>query len=176
MKIKMLFVPSLSRSPGARVDQASSGTFGVPCVVVLRAAYPRGMTHNVFPNSWPKAGGGGNLHSPSNGGVYAPFMNPIHKFNLGLVARMVSALDAIRQGNTTLFDNTAVLYMSDNADCHHSRHTNWPVILMGTAGGKLKSPGNMNVSASLIRLHATIANAFGVSSHPFGAPIPELTV
>ena len=53
-------------------------------------------------------------------------------------SQMVEALSAVKVGDRTLFDDTVIVYMSDNAEAHHSNKDRWPMAIVGNAGGKLK--------------------------------------
>jgi hypothetical protein len=38
-----------------------------------------------------------------------------------------------------MLDNTLIVYLSDAAEAHHSRALEWPVVLVGNLGGKLRA-------------------------------------
>ena len=48
-------------------------------------------------------------------------------------------LESIPEGNGTMPDNTVIVYLSDGAEGHHSRTWEWPFVMLGNAGGKLKA-------------------------------------
>ena len=66
---------------------------------------------------------------------------PIRKFHAARVADLAKRLDAIKEGEGTMLDNTLIVYMSDSAEEHHGQGTQWPMVLVGNLGGKLKTAG-----------------------------------
>ena len=63
----------------------------------------------------------------------------IRRFHLGLTNRLMHQLAAVPEGDGTMLDNTLIVYMSDAAESHHSRCWEWPFLILGDLGGKLKS-------------------------------------
>ncbi|PQO44175.1 DUF1552 domain-containing protein [Blastopirellula marina] len=54
------------------------------------------------------------------------------------LAKFLAKLEAIPEGDGTMLDNTLVVYMSDAADQHHPGCHEWPFVLIGDLGGRLK--------------------------------------
>jgi len=54
------------------------------------------------------------------------------------LARFIGTLDEIPEGDGTMMDNTLVVYLSDSAEGHHPVCHEWPFILVGDLGGRLK--------------------------------------
>jgi hypothetical protein len=48
-------------------------------------------------------------------------------------------LESIPEAGGTMLDNTALLFMSDSAERQHSHGSQWPVVLIGGLGGRLKT-------------------------------------
>jgi hypothetical protein len=116
----------------------------------------------------------------------------MRKEHLGHVARLVERLESIPEGDGTMMDNTLIVYTSDAAETHHSRGKQWPFVLVGNLGGKLRSgrfldypgvdkPGNRVINA----LYCTLAQAAGSMETEFnlddelrkfepGGPLGEL--
>ena len=67
--------------------------------------------------------------------------NIIRKFHFDLIADMAAKLQAIPEGDGTMLDNTIIVYLSDNADKHHSSATEWPMVVLGNLAGRLNSRG-----------------------------------
>lgn len=65
----------------------------------------------------------------------------IRTFHCDLIAQMATKLDAIPEVDGTMLDNTIIVYVSDNSDKHHSSATEWPMVVLGNMGGRLKSSG-----------------------------------
>jgi hypothetical protein len=56
------------------------------------------------------------------------------------VARLLTTLKSVPEGNGTMFDNTLVVFTSDSANQQHAMSSaNWPFALVGNLGGALKS-------------------------------------
>lgn len=54
-------------------------------------------------------------------------------------AKMLAVLAATPEGNGTMFDNTLLVFASDSANRQHTAGENWPFVLVGDLGGRLKS-------------------------------------
>jgi len=65
----------------------------------------------------------------------------IRKFHVKQMADMAAKLDAVKEGDGTVLDNTLIIYMSDFGDRHHPSYTRWPVLMLGNLGGTLKTDG-----------------------------------
>jgi hypothetical protein len=116
----------------------------------------------------------------------------MRKEHLSHVARLIERLKSIPEGDGTMLDNTLIVYTSDAAETHHSNGDQWPFVLIGNLGGKLRSgryidypavdkPGNRIINA----LFCTLAQAAGSMEESFnlddelrkiepGGPLTEL--
>jgi hypothetical protein len=96
----------------------------------------------------------------------------IRQFHTDLLAKFVDKLEAIPEGNGTMMDNTLIVYLSDSAENHHSTCYEWPMVLLGNLGGKLKA-GNrfLNVPKYANKGHRTAANLYTTLLHAVGAPM-----
>ncbi len=65
----------------------------------------------------------------------------IRAFHFGLIGRMVAKFEAIPEGDGTMMDNTVIVYLSDAPEEHHSKGFEWPMVVIGNAGGRLKPGG-----------------------------------
>ena len=63
----------------------------------------------------------------------------IRRFHFDLIARLAKKLESVPEGDGTMLDNTVIVYVSDGAEGHHSRCWEWPMVVLGNAGGKLKT-------------------------------------
>jgi len=54
------------------------------------------------------------------------------------LAKFIKTLESIPEGNGTMMDNTLVIYMSDSAEGHHPLCEEWPFVMVGDLGGRLK--------------------------------------
>lgn len=65
----------------------------------------------------------------------------IRGFQLEQMAGIAHKLAAIPEGDGTMLDNTTMIYFSDVGDKHHASNREWPFIVLGDMGGKLKTAG-----------------------------------
>lgn len=108
---------------------------------------------------------------------------PIRQFHAARVADLAKRLEAIKEGDGTLLDNTLIVWMSDSAEEHHGQGEQWPMILVGNLGGKLKTKGRFLQFPSYQKAgHRTLANfylallhAVGDTREKFGEPDRALT-
>jgi hypothetical protein len=54
------------------------------------------------------------------------------------LARVLARLQATPEGNGTMLDNTVLVFTSDSANWQHSGGENWPFVLVGDLGGRIK--------------------------------------
>jgi len=116
----------------------------------------------------------------------------VHAFNCGLLARTADALSAIPEGDHNMFDNSVMVYLSDNGEEHHAQYYRWPLVVVGTAGGKLRADGRFlrypskgaAGGHSTADLFCSIATACGAPTNDFGkggneevqGPLAELMI
>ena len=67
-------------------------------------------------------------------------LSKYHNYLATQAARMLTKLQETKEGTGTMLDNTLLVFMSDSANQQHSwKGANWPFVLVGNLGGKLKS-------------------------------------
>jgi len=129
-----------------------------------------------------------DLHTIGHGGAQGEKSNAqcfteLRQFHCKLIAGLVKSLMAVKEGNGTAMDNTLIVYLSDQAEQHHARYFEWPVVLIGNLGGKLKAggrflqfPGYQKSSEhrTLANLYQTLLLAAGKPRDKFGSPDPLL--
>jgi hypothetical protein len=120
---------------------------------------------------------GNNVHAIGHGAGYATFSaqdcrNAIRTFHIDLIAAMAAKLKAVPEGDGTMLDNTIIVYTSDNAAKHHSIGADWPMVVLGNMGGKLKSKGRYLAYPQYGRPDHkhTICNWFTTLCHLAGIP------
>lgn len=116
-----------------------------------------------------------------NGMDWAETYNMIRRFHFDLIARLAKKLESIPEGDGTMLDNTVIVYLSDGAEGHHSRCWEWPFVMLGNAGGKLKAgryvdyPGYGQLGhRTTANLYTTFLNIAGHSAERFGIADPNL--
>ena len=76
-----------------------------------------------------------------NGLKSAEARDVIRKFQIEQIAKLAAKLKAVPEGDGTMLDNTMIIYLSDTGEAHHSRRKEWPFIVVGGRGHKLKTAG-----------------------------------
>jgi hypothetical protein len=129
-------------------------------------------------------GVGNNVHAIGHGAGYATLSSQdcrdaIRTFHIELIASMAAKLNKIPEGDGTMLDNTIIVYTSDNAANHHSFGLDWPMIVLGNAGGALKSKGRYlsyprygtnNHNHTICNWFTTLCHVAGVPQDLFGQP------
>lgn len=125
-------------------------------------------------------------HSIGHGGSYqgktwAQLYEIIRRYHMDLIAGLLRKLEAVPEGDGTMLDHTVVVYLSDGAEAHHSRCWEWPMVLIGDLGGKLKTgryvdyPGYGNSGhRTTANLYVTLLQLAGSTRTSFGMPDPHL--
>ena len=125
-------------------------------------------------------------HSIGHGGSYqgktwSDLYNMIRRYHFDLIAGLMKKLEAVKEGDGTMLDNTMIVYLSDGAESHHSRCWEWPMVVIGNMGGKLKSGRYLDYPGYGRTRHRTTANLYttllqlaGSKRESFGMPDPGL--
>lgn len=139
------------------------------------ASYPiwKGVGASVDNHSLAHQSGDNTNHIPNN--EAAAMRVKIRQFNAGLIANLVDRLEAIPEGKGTMMDNTLIVYLSDSAEDHHSNCYEWPIVVLGNLGGRLKLgdrflnvPGYVSGNA-----HVTVSQFYLSLLHAAGSPIAQ---
>ena len=94
---------------------------------------------------------------------------PIRRFHAARVADLAKRLAAIPEGNGTVLDSTLIVWMSDSAEAHHGTGKEWPMVLVGNLGGKLKTAGRyLQFPSYGSKGHHTISNFYLTLLHAVG--------
>jgi hypothetical protein len=98
--------------------------------------------------------------------------NAIRTFHVDLIADMAGKLSSIPEGDGNMLDNTIIMYVSDNSDKHHSSALEWPMFVLGSLGGKLKTQGRYIAYPKYgsAKHRHTIGNWLTTLTHLAGAP------
>jgi hypothetical protein len=138
------------------------------------------------------------------GGTCAPgvidSIAQIDNWYAGRYVKLVGLIDSIKEGDRTMLDNSAVMWLPELADGNAHNNNNLPIVIAGSAGGYLKQgvavnldtktlgTGNSEASCTagttvsfntgstggtvpLNKLHVTLLNALGATNA--GAPITQ---
>ena len=70
-----------------------------------------------------------------------------------------------------MLDHTLAIYLSDSAEAHHSRCWEWPCVVIGDLGGRLKPGGRfLNYPRYGAPGHRTMRNLYQTFLHVAGSP------
>jgi hypothetical protein len=95
----------------------------------------------------------------------------IRRFHMEQIVRLADKLKAVPEGNGTMLDNTIMIYLSDAAEAHHSRCWDWPMLVIGDLGGRLKTRGRFLCFPKYgAPGHKTTANFYLTLMEAAGAP------
>ena len=84
----------------------------------------------------------------------------VDAYHLKLIAKMAQSFDRIPEGNGTMLDNTLIVYLSCAGGKHHAGNTDWPVVLVGGTGAKLKMGRYLQYPAYKRPGHKTLGNLY----------------
>lgn len=108
-------------------------------------------------------------HGGSYNGMTADQMATIiRRFHFELIARLIRRLQSVPEGNGTMLDNTLIIYLSDSAEAHHSRCWEWPFVLIGNLGGRLRCGRYIEYPYWGFRGHREIGNLYTTFLHAIG--------
>ena len=94
---------------------------------------------------------------------------PIRKFHAERIADLARRLEAVKEGNGTVLDNILIVWMSDSGEEHHGFCSEWPMVLVGNLGGRLKTAGRfLQFPTYQNPGHRTIANFYLALLHAIG--------
>jgi len=99
--------------------------------------------------------------------------NRIRGFQVDQIARVAAKLKAVPEGDGNMLDNTLIVYLSDAAEKHHGSCIEWPFVLLGGLGNRLKPrPGGRYLQYPGYGKpgHHTIANFYNTLLHAVGHP------
>ena len=107
---------------------------------------------------------------------------PIRRFYAERIADLARRMASVKEGNGTMLDNSLIVYLSDSAEEHHGQGQQWPMILVGNLGGRLKTAGRFLQYPGYNKAgHRTMSNFFlallhavGDKREKFGEPDREL--
>jgi hypothetical protein len=91
----------------------------------------------------------------------------------------IQAMDAIKDGSTTMLDNSISMHFSELSDGNSHNNGNLPMLIAGTAGGKLQTGRVVSGTGANEQAHLAILQALGVPATSFGrakAPLAALLV
>ena len=113
----------------------------------------------------------GQWHALSHHRNTASTMHMYHQINHWHVTQftwLLKKLDSVREGDGTLLDNTLVLLISDMWDGNVHDCIQYPLILGGNAGGRIRTGQNLSFkNGSMSRLFLSLADLMGAPLKQF---------
>ncbi len=107
-----------------------------------------------------------------NAGSDRELRDEIKATHMAQVAKLVTRLKAIPEGNGSMFDNTTIIYMPETGAGHHGPDTEAPMVVMTGRNSKL------DIAGRYIRLpfhgsegHKTLSNWYTTLLNAYGNPI-----
>src|SRR5689334_20893699 len=94
----------------------------------------------------------------------------INQFHVSLFAEFLAKLNATKEGNGTLLDNSLILYGSGMGNPNVHDHINLPIVVAGGAAGGMKGGRHIRFAKAtpLANLHLTLLDRVGVRLDKFG--------
>lgn len=128
-----------------------------------------------------------DLHGIGHGAAYGRASSEdcfveLRRFHTKLIARLAERLQGVKEGDGTMLDNSLIVYLSDSGEAHHPNLLEWPVVLIGNLGGRLKTEGRYlqypvyksPEHRTLAALYCTLLHAAGKPTDKFGVADPGL--
>jgi hypothetical protein len=96
----------------------------------------------------------------SNGWTGHQARMEIEKLHFKEIAKMAKKFASIPEGNGSMLDNTMIVYMSCSSGDHHCAGHDWPVVLLGGMGKKLKAGRYLEYPKYGSKGHRTVGNFY----------------
>jgi|TARA_B110001454_G_scaffold206554_1_gene217070 hypothetical protein len=96
----------------------------------------------------------------SNGWTGHQARMEIEKLHLQQIAKMAKKFAGIPEGNGSMLDNTMIVYMSCSSGDHHCAGHDWPFVLLGGMGKKLKMGRYLEYPKYGSKGHRTVGNFY----------------
>ena len=98
-------------------------------------------------------------------------LSKIYNWYAGNFAYLLKQMDAVKEGDTSLLDNSLVLWVSEIQHPDDHNQTNMPFVIAGKAQGKIKTGRWLKVkSQPHNNLLVSLLNIFGGTDTTFGDP------
>lgn len=112
-------------------------------------------------------------NTASNGWTGHQARMEIEKLHLKQIANMAKKFDSIPEGNGSMLDNTMIVYMSCSSGDHHCGGYDWPFVLLGGMGKKLKTGRYVEYPKYGDKGHRTVGNFYLSLMHAAGMRTPD---
>lgn len=142
-----------------------------------------GMNHDADHHGLSHRNGSAEVGGTCKNGVL-DMIAEIDNWYAGKFVRLVSLFDSIVEGEGTLLDNTATMWLPELADGNAHNTNNLPIVIAGSAGGYLKQGAVVNLEGRTLGTGNSEADCtgddttvgFGTGSNTGTVPINKLYV
>jgi len=116
-----------------------------------------------FYGSWEGLGVGAKGHSLGHLSMTSDIWTRIRQYNMRMLSKLVTSLEATPEGNGTMMDNTLIVYTSNNANKQHTDGSSWPFMTLGNFGGTMQEGHYVKVENDrpINSFYATLLEAAG---------------
>ena len=98
--------------------------------------------------------------------------NIVKASHMTQVAKMVTKLKSVPEGNGTMFDNTTIIYFPETGAGHHGPDTEAPMVIMSGKNSKLDITGRyLRLPFHATEGHQTLGNWYTTLLNAYGNPI-----
>jgi hypothetical protein len=144
---------------------------------VATVLYARDLTGRVYPESGTDISFHGGSHHAEDPGRVAQFAR-LNRYHVQMLAYLVKKLADVREGDSTLLDQSLVLYGSNMGNSNQHLHYDVPHILVGGAAGQVKGDRHLAFPSRTVstgNLLLSILNMYDVRLDKFGDSTGLLT-
>lgn len=126
---------------------------------------------------------GHNKQDPELGIMGHEVLSRVRRYVAEQTVSLMKKLQSIPEGSGTMLDNTLLVFTSDSANRQHTGGENWPFVLLGNLGGRLKTgrylsypmaergtKGDWSYHGSASSTNPTINALYCTLLHAAGAP------
>jgi hypothetical protein len=120
----------------------------------------------------------GVTHHAGNASALADYTT-VNRWMVSQYVYALKQLDAISDGTGTMLDSSACMLFSELSDGDSHSNQNIPILLAGSAGGRLQTGRSVAGNGVVEQVHLALMQAVGVSATSFGrakGPLPGLLV
>jgi Protein of unknown function (DUF1552) len=136
---------------------------------------------DLSPASYPASGNRGGFHGSSHHANNRTNMDSfalINKYHVQTLTYFIEKLAKTTDGDGTLLDHSMILYGSSMSNGNQHDHDPLPIVLIGSASGKL--PGNRHIvtpaRTPMSNLHLSMLDILGVRRDSFGDSTGKLDI
>jgi len=113
-------------------------------------------------------------HGSAANSEYVDAIHAVSREHVRLIGKLARALEAVPEGSGTMLDHTAIVYLSDNGEQHHSTASEWPVLLVGGGALGLRTDGRTLVFPGVNEsTNRQMSNLFNTLGYAAGAPLDD---